>query len=116
MSPIIIRLRECGLTNPRNRFRALLNLRSILLKREIDDRDLKQDERIAPRDEVYKRWFAADRAYHTAGMSKETLDRCDALYFSALVHQREIKERRRKRLARLVAMRAAVKAALRENA
>ena len=115
MSPIIARLRECGMTSARNRFRALLNLRSILLKREIDDRRPERypDERVAPRNEAYRRWFAADRAYHTAHMSREARDRCDALYFEALMRQREAENRWARRIARLVAMRAAVKAALR---
>jgi hypothetical protein len=115
MSPIIVRLRECGLTSPRNRFRALLNLRSVLLKREIDDRNLKHDERIAPRNEAYECWFAADRAYHTPTTPRETRDRCDALYFDALMRLREAKERRERRIERLTAMRSAVKAALRRG-
>ena len=108
----VIRLRECGLTSPRNRFRSVLNVRAIAMKRELRDKDLKFDERVAARLDVHKAWLEADTAYHTR-VSKEFRNLKDDAYFNALHKLNAATERRIKRIAMLQSDLALVKAALR---
>jgi hypothetical protein len=107
----MIRLHECGLTSPKDRLRSILNVRAIAMKRELRDRDLKFDERIAARNEADLAWIAADRAYHSK-QSQDTISRKDEAYFTAVLRVEAAKQRRIKRITMLQRDLALVKATL----
>jgi len=107
----MIRLRECGLTSPKNRFRAVLNVRAIAMRRELKDKHLKFDERVAPRKEMYKKWMEADRAYHER-KPQHIIRLKDQAYFIAVLNLSRATYRKAKRIATLKSMLELVKAAL----
>jgi hypothetical protein len=111
MSPITLRLRECGLTSPRNRFAALLNLRCIAFRRELKDRHLKYDEMIAPRKEAFQRWWDTQFPQHSELSMHEIYELYDAAYAKV----RAATLRKKARIHKLATMLALVKDALKKQ-
>ena len=108
MSPITLRLRECGLTSPRNRFTALLNLRCVAFRRELKDKHLKYDEMIAPRNDAFECWWDTKCRHHTARSRIEA----HARYHAAAARVQAASRRKAKRIHNLKAMLALVKTTL----
>jgi hypothetical protein len=109
--PQTLRLRECGLASPRIRFRAVLNVRCIVYNRELKDKTLKFDERIAPRKTAYEAWIKADRAY-CARAPEHIVAALDDTYFDALQTLNLVSDRREKRIKTLKTNIALMRAAL----
>ena len=108
MSPITLRLRECGLTSPRDRFAALLNLRCIACRRELKDRHLKYDETIGPRNDAFESWWDTKCRHRTARSRLEVYER----YRAAVAWVHAASRRKAERIHNLRATLALVKAAL----
>jgi hypothetical protein len=94
-----------------NRFRSVLNVRAIAMRRELKDRDLKFHECVATRHEVHNAWFEVDRAY-CLKESRETIRLKDEVYFTALQKLTIATKRRIKQISMLQSNLTLVKAAL----
>ena len=106
--PSILRLRECGLISPRNKFRTVLNVRGVAIRRELNDRDLKFDERVKARQEAYELLNWTEEAYQD-GHPRSVIKQFEQEYENALDRVEEAHRRRQKRIEWLKSTRALIK-------
>ncbi len=107
----ILRMRECGRVSPKNRFRSVLNVRCIILKKELKDTTLNFDERIDARKAVNMARDAADRAFYTRA-PREIIYQLDDTLLDALEKLTAATKKREKRITRLKADLALIQTAL----
>jgi hypothetical protein len=110
--PRLLRLRESGLIPAGNKFRTVLNVRSVAIQRELSDRDKLFDERSKPRKEAYEFLLETEEAYQN-GHPSESIKRLEALYDDAVDRVCEAHKHRIVRVERLKTSLALIKKAIR---